>query len=44
MRPAAFLSDLADSLHNQSLRLREMGREEEALAAMAEANRIRRQK
>ena len=42
-RPDAFLPDLATSLNNQSNRLSELGRREEALAAIEEAVTIRRE-
>jgi hypothetical protein len=41
--PDAFLPDLATSLDNQSIRLGDLGRPEEALAAIEEAVTIRRQ-
>ena len=41
-RPDAFLPDLAMSLNNQSNRLGDLGRREEALAAIEEAVNIRR--
>jgi tetratricopeptide (TPR) repeat protein len=40
--PDGFLPDLASVLHNQSIRLADLGRREEALAAANEAVRIRR--
>ena len=42
-RPAVFLPDLATALNNQALRLGDLGRPEEALAAIEEAVTIRRQ-
>ena len=41
-RPDAFLPDLATSLNNQSARLSDLGRREDALAAIEEAVKIRR--
>jgi tetratricopeptide (TPR) repeat protein len=41
--PDAFLPGLAASLNNQSLRLGDLGRREEALAAIEEAVTIRRE-
>ena len=41
--PDAFLPDLATSLNNQSLRLADLGRREEALAAIEQATGIYRQ-
>jgi tetratricopeptide (TPR) repeat protein len=41
--PDAFLPDLAASLNNQSLRLSELRRQEEALTAIEEAITIRRE-
>lgn len=40
-RPDAFLPDLAASLNNQSIRLTDPGRQEDALAAIEEAVTIR---
>ena len=42
-RPDAFLPDLATSLNNQSTRLADLGRREEALAAIEEAVTIYRE-
>ena len=42
-RPDAFLPDLASSLNNLGIRLSDLGRREEALAASQEAVDIRRQ-
>ena len=42
-RPDAFRPDLAASLNNLSLRLADLGRREEALAAIQEAVTIRRE-
>jgi len=42
-RPDAFRPDLAVSLNNLSIRLGELGRREEGLAAIAEAVDIRRE-
>ncbi|MEU7824821.1 tetratricopeptide repeat protein [Catellatospora sp. NPDC049133] len=41
--PGRYLPDLATSLHNASLRLGDIGRSQEALAAISEAVHIRRQ-